>query len=88
MQERARRGELSIQCVDAYRRKHGHTILPLSSLVFLQISPDDEHAVPFRFRRQFLQTTDARELLRTPSPRQHNVDLEAIANLFTWMRTR
>ena len=58
----------------------------LSTLVLLQVSPDDEHAVPLRSRRQFLQTTDARELLRTPAFRKHNVDLETIANLLVSVR--
>lgn len=65
----------------------GHTILPLL-LILLQISPDDEHAVPLRSRRQFLQTTDTRKLLCTPAFRKHDVDLETIANLFVLVRTR
>ena len=53
-----------------------------SPLVLLQISPDDEHAVPLRSRRQFLQAADTRELLRTPAFRKHDVDLETVADLF------
>lgn len=60
----------------------------LSPLVLLQISPDDEHAVPLRSRRQFLQAADTRELLRTPAFRKHDVDLETVADLFVLVRKR
>ena len=59
-----------------------------SPLVLLQISPDDEHAVPLRSRRQFLQAADTRELLRTPAFRKHDVDLETVADLFVLVQMR
>ena len=52
-----------------------------NALILLQLSPDHERAVPVRLRAQLLHAAEALEPLWTPALREHDVDLEAVADL-------
>ena len=51
-------------------------------LILLQLSPDHKRAVPARLRAQLLHAAEALEPLWTAALREHDVDLEAVADLF------
>ena len=50
-------------------------------LVFLQLSPDDEHPVGVRPRRHLLHVADGLEPLWAVALRHDDVDFEAVADL-------
>ena len=53
-----------------------------NALILLQLSPDHKRAVPARLRAQLLHAAEALEPLWTAALREHDVDLEAVADLF------